>query len=120
LRIVKNAPFRDGALPTIDTRLDGHLVCNPPSPPSATKIAPYGPWSPDVSREERIAQLRCLAGIVACHCRSDHPLIATLCNAELNGDALQYAFAMFERSLVLTRRRSLSTFASVTSGRRRR
>jgi hypothetical protein len=35
----------------------------------------YGPWSPAISREERDRQLRCLAGIIACHLGSGHPLV---------------------------------------------
>ena len=42
-------------------------------------------------------QLRALRMLIAVHCGSAHPLTAALRDAEVNDDALQYAFATFER-----------------------
>jgi hypothetical protein len=108
------SPLRGEVLPTTQTKRDDDShVCNPPSPSPANKIAPYGPWSPAISHEERGKELRCLAGIVACHCGSDDPLIVTLRDAEINGAALEHAFAMFEGLPALRRRRVLATFAGI-------
>jgi hypothetical protein len=78
--------------------------------------APFGPWTPNAAVDdvERGKQLRCMGGIVACHCGSDHPLIATLRDAELDGDALQRAAAMLDRLPMLVQRRVISTFGAVT------
>jgi len=74
----------------------------------------FGPFTAGLDPVERIAQLRCLAGLVATHYGSAHPLIATLRDAEVNGDALQYAAAQLDSFPALTRRRLLSTFGAVT------
>jgi hypothetical protein len=81
----------------------------------------FGPWSPDLCDPVELAlQLRLLAGVVACHCGSSHPLIDTLRAAETDHTVLQHAAAMFDRLPSLTARRVISTFHAVNFGRGRR
>jgi hypothetical protein len=90
-----------------------------PTPHPASPARPlFGPWSPNVDPIERIAQLRSLAGLVAVHCGSDHPLIDTLRAAETDSKAAQRAFELIDFLPTLTRRKLLSVFASITWRRR--
>jgi hypothetical protein len=91
------SPLRGEVLPTKNKPDDGCLVCNPPSPSPARKILPYGPFVDSIDPSERARQLRGMAGIVACHLGSGHPLASELRAAEINGDALQSAFAIYAR-----------------------
>jgi len=112
--VTNASPCEGEALPTIDTRPDGcsSFTSSPPRP--ATKIAPFGPWSPDLDDHVELrCQLRSFAGIVACHCGSAHPLIATLRDAELDGDALQRAASLLDRLPTFVQRRVISTFGAV-------
>jgi hypothetical protein len=57
--------------------------------PAARARAPlaFGPWSPGVDPVERVAQLRCLAGLAAVFLISRHPLVAALIAAEADNEA---------------------------------
>jgi hypothetical protein len=89
--------------------------------PTMTSAAPFGPWSPDLADPVELrCQLRSFAGIIACHCGSAHPLIATLRDAELDGDALQRAASLLDRLPTLVQRRVVSIFGAVNYRRRAR
>jgi hypothetical protein len=72
----------------------------------------YGPWS--VSGEERLLQLRTLAGIVACHVGSREPVVRELRAAEADEARMGEALRLFEALPALVRRRILATHAAVT------
>jgi hypothetical protein len=80
----------------------------------------FGPWTPDIDGTERIAQLRCLAGLVAVYCGSANPLVTTLRQAEHDSDALRHASTLLDRVPSLTRRKLLSVFGAITWPRRAR
>jgi hypothetical protein len=73
----------------------------------------YGPWSNSLHSGERVAQLRCLAALVAAHFGSDHPCVAALRRAESDAGALAPAQAVFERLPALQKRKLLSTFCAL-------
>jgi hypothetical protein len=70
----------------------------------------FGPWRPELPATERIAQLRCLAGLAAVFRGSHYPLVAALRKAEHDAAALAQASGM----PALVKLRLLSTFGAVT------
>jgi hypothetical protein len=91
-------------------------------PPTASRSTPMSPWGPfgptQLERLELAAQLRCIAGILACHCGSAHPLIDLLHRAESDSVALQHAAVQFDRLPSLSARKIVSTFGAVCFRRR--
>jgi hypothetical protein len=81
-------------------------------------VAQYGPFREGLDPIERARKLMCFTGITACHLGSGHPLVSELRDAELSGDALQRAFAMFEELPALPKRRVLATYAAIMRPRR--
>ena len=83
-------------------------------------LLPWGPFSPTALRDhgELTAQLRCLAGIVACHRGSADGLIDLLRDAEADHALLQHAAVLFDQTPALTARRIVSTFGAVNFRRR--
>jgi hypothetical protein len=74
----------------------------------------FGPWSPGLDSMERLAQLRCLAGLAAGFVGSGNPLVAALRAAERDGETAARALELLDRVPSLTRRRLLATFGAVT------
>jgi hypothetical protein len=74
----------------------------------------FGPWRPEIDATERVAQLRCLAGLAAVFRGCHDPLVAALREAEHDAAALARASELLERLPALVKRKLLSTFGSVT------
>jgi hypothetical protein len=73
----------------------------------------FGPWSPGIDATERVAQLRALSALTAAYCGSAHELVGELRRAETDPDAAARALELLDRLPSLTRRRLISTFASI-------
>lgn len=83
--------------------------------PSST----FGPFRPGIDAVERVAQLRCLQGLVRVFA-GEAEVVASLRDAEREDCALAPALAAFDKLPALTRRRVLGTFAFVHDPRRLR
>jgi hypothetical protein len=81
---------------------------------AATKAdAPFGPWVPGASFDERMARFRMLAGLTAVYVGSWHPLVAELRHAERDQAAADLALELFNGLPSLTRRKILCTWGAV-------
>jgi hypothetical protein len=87
---------------------------------SIKAAAPFGPWVPGTSADERMAQFRTLAALCAAFCGSSHPLLAELRCAERDQAAAVRALETFNALPALTRRRILSTRGATMWPPRRR
>jgi hypothetical protein len=118
---MSNAPLWQSAAPLTKTGPDDHLVCTPPSPPHASKNAPFGPWSPHLhDATERGKQLRALAALSAVFVGSDHEIVDTLRKAEHDASALRQALMLFDGLHSMRRRHIIATFATIMPPRRER
>jgi hypothetical protein len=66
----------------------------------------FGPWRPELPDAERVAQLRCLAGLAAVFRGSNDPLA-------LRAAALALASEPLQRLPALVKRKLLCTFGAV-------
>jgi hypothetical protein len=90
-------------------------------PRSATIVAPWGPWSPDLlDLVELRCQLRSVSSFIAAYRGAADPLINVLRDAELDRDVLQHAAVQFDQLPTLVARRIVSTFCAVNYRRRGR
>jgi hypothetical protein len=76
-----------------------------------TAAPPFGPWQPGLDPIERVAELRCLAGLAAVYAGSSNPIVAALRAAEQNSAALAHASDLLDKLPSLRRRRILATGA---------
>jgi hypothetical protein len=80
---------------------------------ATTVAAPFGPWVPGASFDERMAMFRMLAGLTAVYVGSWHPLVAELRHAERDQAAADRALESFGRLPALVRRKILCTWGAV-------
>jgi hypothetical protein len=71
----------------------------------------WGPFAPDLSREERDARRRELRAVALAYCGPNHPLTRAL--KARTPEALEEALAEIDRLPALGRRRLLSVYATL-------
>jgi hypothetical protein len=117
-RLYRSTP-REGSIPSGSTNFrvrtvkigQGQIECKRPEA-EAKVAAPFGPWSPGLSAEERKAQFRSLTALAAAFNGAVHPLVAALRDAERDEASAAHALDVLNALPALTRRRMLSVFGA--------